>query len=213
VAFVEACGARGEAWSRFLAELQPRLGPEGDPNTAPPWLLHTYDKTPLLDAFLARLPPDAKIDRVGVLAPFHQEDGAPPDRAVFDRMLDATEGRRAHDFVLDVGVSWEGNPVAPSGDESRNLNPHIGELWGIVDGALGKETTSWFVLGKHVGRNFEFDDGRAGGRRSTRELNALCAEGKAWPTGQVEAFAPKDCKFARNNDPLRGDFASNSNPS
>jgi hypothetical protein len=57
VAFVEASGAHGEAWSRFLAELRPRLGPGGDADTAPPWLLHTYDKTPLLDEFLARLPP------------------------------------------------------------------------------------------------------------------------------------------------------------
>lgn len=192
VAFVEASGAHGEAWSRFLAELRPRLGPEDDADTAAPWLLHTYDKMPLLDAFLARVPPDAKVERIGVLAPFHQEDGAPPDGAIFDRLLDATEGRRAHGFVLDVGVSWEGNPVAPGGDDSRDLDTHIGDLWGVVDGARGKETTSWFVLGKHVGHNFEFNDGRAGGRRSTRELNALCAEGKAWPTGQLEAFAPED---------------------
>ena len=98
-----------------------------------------------------------------MLAPFHQEDGAPPDGAIFDRLLDATEGRRAHGFVLDVGISWEGDSVVPGGDDSRDLDAHIGDLWGVVDGARGKETTSWFVLGKHVGHNFEFNDGRAGG--------------------------------------------------
>lgn len=191
VTFIESCGARGEAWSRFRAELGPRLGPETTSDTAAPWLLHTHDKTPLLDAFLARLPADATIDRVGVLAPFHQEDGAPPDGAILDRLLDATDGRRARGFVLDLGVSWEGNPVAPGGEESGNLDGHIGELWGVVDGTRGKETTSWFVLGKHVGHNFEVEDGRAGGSRSTRELNGLCAAGNAWQTGTVEAFAPE----------------------
>lgn len=191
VAFVEACGARGEAWSRFRAELTPRLGPEAAADSAAPWLLHTHDTTPLLDAFLARLPADAKIDRVGVLAPFHQEDGAPPDGAILERLLDATQGRQARGFVLDVGVSWEGNPVAPGGGAAVSPDRHIGELWGVVDGARDKETSSWFVLGKHAGHSFAVEDGRAGGWRSTREMNARCASGSAWPVGTVEAFAPE----------------------
>ena len=156
-----------------------------------PWLLHTYDQAPLLDAFLARLPTGATIDRVGVLAPFHQEDGAPPDGAILDRILDATDGRRGRGFVLDVGVCWEGNPVASSSEGSSNLDGHIGELWAVVDGLRGKETTSWFVLGKHVGHNFEVEDGRAGGSRSMREMNGLCAAGNAWQTGMLDAFAPE----------------------
>src|SRR5271169_576703 len=44
VAFLETSGARGEAWSRFLAELRPRLGSEHGLDTAPPWLLHTHDE-------------------------------------------------------------------------------------------------------------------------------------------------------------------------
>jgi hypothetical protein len=60
-------------------------------------------------------------------------------------------------FEIDDGLirGWaQNNPVAPGGDDSRDLDTHIGDLWGVVDGARGKETTSWFVLGKHVGHNF-----------------------------------------------------------
>lgn len=193
VAFVEACGARGEAWTRLRAELDPRLSTaEGDPD-APPWLLHSEAGRPLLDAFLARLPADARIERIGVLAPFHQEDHAPPDGAVFDRLLAATEGRRARGFTLDVGLSWEGNPVGPgSGRHEGPLDARIGELWAETRGDAGQESTAWFVLGRHEERSFAVWDGRREEWRSSRDLNARCAAGRAWPVGPVEAFGPAE---------------------
>ncbi len=189
--FIETAGARGEAWTRFLQELRPRLGANADTRNTPPWFLHSYHATPLLEAFLARLPTDAKIERIGVLAPFHQEDGAPTDGAVFDHLLNAAQGRSTRNFTLDVGLSWEGNAVAPGTDTAQDLDSHIGKLWGVADGARGKETVSWFVLGAHIGQHFGTYDGRQTGERSTRELNALRSEGRLWQTGPVATFGPE----------------------
>lgn len=194
VGFIESCGARGECWKRLLAELNPRLPASPGVAAGPPWFVHTYTNEPLIDALLARLPAGAMIERIGVLAPYHQEDSATPDNALFDRLLQATEGRRAKGFTLDIGVSWEGNSVGASIGQPAvvDLAGHIGKLWAIVDGVPGKEATNWFVLGKHVGHNFKVDDGRSSGsKRSTRELNARCADKTAWPVRHVEAFAPE----------------------
>lgn len=186
---VRRCGARGEAWERLLAELKPRLG-DGPPTEEAPRLLHSVGEQPLLDAFLACIPTGATIEQIGVLAPFHQEDGALPDAAVLDRLLDAAEGRRARSLIFDVGVSWEGNPVAPGRQTPGPFHEHTGELWGWLEGAAGKETMTWFVLGQHDTRSYAIDDGRTQGWRSTRELNAAWQAGHTWPIGTVEAFAP-----------------------
>jgi len=147
----------------------------------------------LLEAFLTRLPARATIERIGVLAPYHQEDGATPDKAIFDRLLQASEGRQAKDFTLDIGVSWEGNSVGASAGQPpiAELTAQVGNLWAVIEGGRGKETTNWFVLGKKVGHEFEIDDGRSPSLRSTRELKARCMEKTAWPVGNVEAFAPQ----------------------
>ena len=150
-----------------------------------------YSKLPLLDAFLARLPPAAKIERIGVLAPFHQEDGAPPDGAIFDRLFDATrDGVRSVSCWMSAYPGRETRSHRAAKDLS--LASHIGELWGVADGARGKETTSWFVLGEHAGHGFEIADGRTAARRSTRELNALSAENRLWRTGPIEAFGQEN---------------------
>ena len=192
IRFIEACGARGEAWTRFMAELRPRLAPGAASGSSTPWLLHTYDEKPLIDLFLDRLPPDAKVDRIGILAPFHQQDGAPPDAAVLDRLLDATEGRRGRNFVLDVGVSWEGNSVAYGLIEKVDPLEYLGKLWGKIDGAPGKETASWFVPSGRVGRYIESNDGRVTNRITIRAFLDMVSKQTVWPVQTVEAVAPAD---------------------
>lgn len=191
VSFLEACGASGEAWRQLRAELDPRLGSALGPEAGTPALLHTYSGAALLDVFLDRIPTEGKIARLGVLAPFHQEDGAPPDAAVLDRLLDWVSARQKDRVVLDVGVSWEGNPVAPAAQRPETMAGHQGSLWGFLDGDRGQESTNWGVLGDHVGHNFEVLDGRRTSTRSTRDMNARLTAGRAWPAGSLIAFAPE----------------------
>jgi hypothetical protein len=188
--FVERCGARGEAWTRLLAELRARL-PVGEATASSgPALLDSLTDGPLLEAFLRRLPPSARIDRIGVLAPFHQEDGAAPESAVLDRLVQATEGRRSREFVLDVGLSWEGNAVAPVRSPIPQFDSHEGELWGWLEGDAGRETASWVVVGAATGRVRAIDDGRAAAERGVRDLERARAAGRTWPAGPIEARGP-----------------------
>jgi hypothetical protein len=187
--FLEACGASGEAWARFDEELHALLPNDAEPANDSP-LLHTARGGVLLDDFLARIPAGAKVRRVGVVAPFHQEDGAQPDRALFDRLLDWTKGRRKRGFAVDVGVSWETSPLAPREGEDADLWQRQGQLWARVDGKPGEQSLRYVVLEGHKPHYWGVRDRQGRHWWSSREVNRLVREGRLWPTGEVEAHGP-----------------------
>lgn len=190
VDFLEKCGVRGEAWGRILETLDPLSRRPSGRREGLPRFLHTFSGRPLLDQFLDGLPNDATVRSVGLLAPFHQEDGASPERAVMDRIVDSLEKRCTGKLVLDVGLSWERNPVSSTNHETVDIEAGLGQLWGIEEGSGGKEQTLWFVLGKREDRSRACDHGSMVQQRSTRELHQGIHDGKIWPVGSVEVAGP-----------------------
>lgn len=187
--YLTAIGVRGESWERITKQLK-LLSPGYEDTEPSPDFLAAPNPVTLLDQFVALIPPDAKAHEIGVLAPFHQEDGAPPDQSVLDRLLDAFEGRRIRNLRLDVGVSWEGNPLAPPSEPETSFWDGQGKLWGLREGRPGDETVSWFVLGKHVGHEYVCNSGASTKKRSTVSLKRAIKDGRAWRVGSVISAGP-----------------------
>jgi len=193
VDFFRACGVRGEAWERFERQLL-LLAPELSDADASPELLHTAaGAASMLDQFLARIPDDERVRRLGVLAPFHQEDGAQPEFTVIDRLLDGLRTPRGKRPKLDLGLSWDGNPLTPperDSDESLPLWECEGRLFGWTEGGSEEANTSWFVLGRHEGHGYWCESAGPSIWRTTRALNTAIAARRCWPIAEVPLAGP-----------------------
>jgi hypothetical protein len=188
--FLSNCGMHGEAWNSFRDVLN-KLLPERTTQPADPALLVGGQAEPLLEKILARIPHGARVHSIGVLAPFHQEDGARAESSVLERMLDGLGKRCAKTVKLDIGLSWEGNPVAPPAEtEPPSLHSSKGRLFGWTERGDGGPTVSWFRLGAHEGYSFRCQVGAEEVLRSSRALNQALSNGKAWLVDRVVAPGP-----------------------
>jgi hypothetical protein len=188
LAFLQDCGARGEAWERFRTEVDALLGESEDATGSP--FLHTADRSVLLDRFLERIPADATIAGISVLAPYHQEDGASPDSSVFERLQTSTEGRWTKSFRFELGLSWEDNPLGRRDHVHTQLHEGEGKLWAWIHGATGARTLTYVVLGEDIPHNRIVRVGGERQRWSKRTLNRLVRDGELWPVGPVRAYGP-----------------------
>ena len=192
--FFVACGAHGEAWDRLVEYLQLQLDAVSDPkdvdDDGAPALLETATSGPLLDRFFARIPANAKIHAIGVLAPYHQEDDAAPESAVIERAISAAGDRASRQMKIDVGLCWENNRLSPPGDPPVDTYPLEGELWAWREGASGKQTVSWFLVGDHVGHTFNCVNAAGVTPRATRTMRSQLESSSAWLVDHVQASAP-----------------------
>ena len=189
--FLDLCHLRGEAWERFLDTLNHLLGPEQEMHEDEPRFFHSLAHAPMLDQVLDAIPEDARVLSVGILAPFHQEDGAQPERAVFDRLIATLGPRCKGKLPLDIGLAWDQNPIGPKAEEQPSLDSGTGRLWALEAGAPRRASSGWFVLGAREGWNRRCDFGASTRLLSTRELNQAIADERAWCIEEVEVAGPK----------------------
>ncbi|WP_437737339.1 phospholipase D family protein [Sorangium sp. So ce1335] len=179
-------------------ELARRLGTAtaAAPSAPSLQILHST-RHPILPRFLALLPADARLTRVGVLAPFFERDDA--DAADVDEIssvLDALmRARPARSPALDLGLLWDDDPAAaPSAPVNVALEREIGRLWRWdTAGGAGKEpSVDYLTLTAVTAAQIQFEDRHGVARRRPRgELEAAIAEGRARPVQGVVAFAPR----------------------
>jgi hypothetical protein len=187
--FLRGCGLGGEAWERFTRELEALLPAEARPERGGPFL-HTEAGKPLLEYFLDRLPAAGKVERVGVLAPFHQEDGAQPDAALLERLQAFAKGRAARGMGFDLGVSWEDSPLAARAGVAVSWQDGHGRLWARLDGREGEGTLSYVVPLRREPWKWIVRDAAGEHAWSLPEVKSLLDEDRLWPVGPVEAFGP-----------------------
>lgn len=146
------------------------------------------------------LHPQAKITRVGVLAPFFEQDdlaaAADEDgmRALLAKVLAL---RPTKDAVLDLGVPWDDAPVAaPASANLPALDEGTGRLWAWRWGeeAEGKavERVEYFTLKACKARRIEAT--RADGsscRFEREECQAAIADRQFWPVAKLTVHAPE----------------------
>jgi hypothetical protein len=153
----------------------------------------------MLDHLKAVLPDDARISRVGVLAPFFEQDDldAGSEESGLSSVLRKLFALRPSEgATLDVGVPWDdASLVAPPTAELPTLDAHCGSLWAHriqerVDGAT-VERMAHFVPEKVGERRVEARDAAGTACRFEREaLDAQIAARRLWPVTTPTVFAP-----------------------
>lgn len=155
-------------------------------------------QAPLLQQIDRTIPAEAQIVRVGVLAPFFEQDdgSAADDEEGFGSVLRTLAAMRpGREVVMDVGVPWEDAPLAP-GPEIAPLDPGAGTLWALrsahSNGDGQTHNIEYFAIDSIGPRTVSCRDARGQGRRLDRETLELAAsERRLWPIRRIQVFAPK----------------------
>jgi len=162
---------------------------------------------PLLERLGAALPAEATVTRVGVLAPFFEQDDldvAKPDeglRAVLGEVLSL---RRSEGATFDLAVPWDDAPLAPTASEAAaTIDEHLGALWawrrkaeargeGQDDGGERAERVEYLSLETASTKRIEATNAAGETCRLDRgELQTAIAEGRLWPVSRPTVFAPR----------------------
>lgn len=182
------------------AELERRLrhGGAPSPTVAPDVSFASSFGTALLSQLDAALPADAALVRVGVLAPFFEQDdrqaGADAD-GFGSVLLGLLSLRPARGAMVDLGVAWEDAPVAPSGAPVPLAAPRPA-LWAWrrpePAGDTEREVMDYLTLEAIGPRSVTCRDRRGQGRRLERSLlERAAAARQLWPVPPPQVFAPR----------------------
>jgi len=143
---------------------------------------------------------DAKITRIGVLAPFFeqddlavagQEDGL---RALLGELLSL---RRSTEAVLDLGVPWDDSPVAaPASATAPVLNEGAGCLWAWRrredgDGKPVERVTYFTLIAPGAKRIQAMNANGEACRFDRDDCDRAISEGRLWPVARPVVHAPK----------------------
>jgi hypothetical protein len=148
-------------------------------------LLDSFQR-PIMEKVLECLPDGAKVERVGMLAPFYERDdgGRLDGSSVFGAMGD----RLAADAILDVGASWENAEVRP-GETTSSLEEGLGALWAwTIDGGNRVE----YLVPRSIGaKTLSYTDDRGTSKRhAIDDARDALDERVFWQLPRPKAFAP-----------------------
>ncbi len=164
---------------------------------------------PILDQFFDLIPRDAKVTRVGVLAPYFEADDTAIGTADgMASMLASMAERRVDGRVeFELGVSWPDAPLFPPAGSCPELGDRLGRLWAwrfsqpsedgkrieyLVPTALSPRTLSYTdALGQ--GRRWDADDAKRAHE-----------EHRLWPVGTPSVGLPESIvSHVRHSHDLR----------
>lgn len=154
----------------------------------------------LVDILGERLPADARITRIGVLAPFFEQDdlAAGDDPGGLPSALGALLAlRSAKGATLDIGVPWDDAPLGPPPwAEPPALDAHLGELWAHRYEAPGEDgpihRIAHFIIDRVTAKRVEARNAAGEPCRLDRAaLEASIADGRLWPVARPTVHAPK----------------------
>ncbi|MCB9606708.1 MAG: hypothetical protein H6716_08965 [Polyangiaceae bacterium] len=154
----------------------------------------------LLEQLNAVIASSARITRVGVLAPFFEQD----DLAVSDEQagMHAVLGkllalRSGSNIQFDVGVPWDDAPLAsPPYGELPTFDGSVGSLWGwrrLEESADGKvERMDYFTLTSASAKRIEAINAAGKSCRFERsECERAIADHRLWPVSRPTVHAPR----------------------
>lgn len=155
---------------------------------------------PLIDRLEEEIPKDARITRVGVLAPFFEADdlAAGDDAEGIPSVLASLLSlRRSNEAVLDIGVPWDDAPLGPPNTaDPPAIEEHTGAVWAhrfvekTEDGPVDR--LEHFLVEKLTAKRVELRAPDGGARRIDRdEFEAGVEERALWPVPKPTVHAPK----------------------
>ena len=153
--------------------------------------LHTETSTPLLEQFLSLIPEPHEITRVGLIAPFYEEDNSQMETSVLVSLKDFADKRKKRKLLFEVGLPWEEPSLGQKGEKNIMVENHLDQLWGQRRGEGNRAQIEYFVP-KRVTKRKVFIEDQQGKRRSLyREDFEYSMEKKmTWPVGKVNSYGP-----------------------
>jgi hypothetical protein len=170
-------------------ELSRRMG-DTQPGDAAVRFLHT-ERGPLLRQFLELLPKDARIVRVGALAPFLERDDVSAASAEeYSSVLLTLAGLGKEVLDFDLGVLWEDPPQAAPSPNVPEFSNGLGRLWCRKESGPPLSLT-WLTPTEASAKLLRFTDAVGVRRQMAREeAEALRENKELWPVGDVQVHAP-----------------------
>ncbi len=156
---------------------------------------------PLLEQLSRALPNEAKITRVGVLAPFFEQDdleAGAAEEGMHAVLADLLRLRPSDGAVLDLGVPWDDAPLAaPASEAKPSLDDGIGALWAwrkrepTDDGHV--ERMDYLVVEAATAKRAQAKNAAGDSCRFERELlEAEIDAARLWRVPTPTVFAPKN---------------------
>jgi len=185
---------RATQMDAILAMLRRKIGDAPSTDAAPLFFVDSF-QGPILDALLRLVPAEAKVTRVGILAPFLEQDDADAHevREMTSVLARLAELRRAKEFVLDVGTIWDQNTLERPSELPATLDAGLGRLWVQRSEGEGGVELAYATIRAVTAKTVEFTDALGQSRRRPRaELDAMLADGQLWPLDTLVVHAPSN---------------------
>ncbi|NUQ72875.1 MAG: hypothetical protein HUU21_04890 [Polyangiaceae bacterium] len=175
-------------------ELARRMGSGGAEPRARSCQFLCSTREAILPRFLDLIPADARVTRVGVLAPFFERDDA--DAAISDELSSVlttlVKARPKSSPTLDVGLLWDDMKSATAATANATLDEGLGRLWSWNEGTEKDASINYITPVKLTANQVEYEDRRGERRRRPRgELEKAIQEGRARPVEGLSGFAPR----------------------
>nr|ADH04648.1 unknown [Chondromyces crocatus] len=186
--------SRGTQLDRIREDLTRRLGPKQQSSDRPAFVFLHSMRAPILDQFLDLVPREARVTRVGVMAPFFEADDA--DAMSIDELRSVlkslTTARPGDPPRLDIGLLWDDAPNASTPPTPLSLTQGCNQLWRIHRGSDEEVTVDYLTLLAVTTAQVQIEDRHGESRRRPRqELEEALEEGKARPVQGLAAYAPR----------------------
>jgi hypothetical protein len=181
---------RGAQLPLFREELERRLKKTVDGTTAPSVALLDSLTDPIMGQLVKLLPDDAKIRRIGMLAPFYEQDDI--GELDIDSVFGVLIPHSSPQTILDIGVMWENAQVEPNaGGGVASLKDGLDRLWGWI-GKYQEKRIVEYRTPTTVGPNaVVYIDNRGDRRRlPADEARKAIEERTFWMLPPPEAYAP-----------------------
>jgi hypothetical protein len=182
---------RGSQLARIRELLDVRLRDTPPPaNGARSFAIIDTEQRPLIEQLLAVMPAEARVTRIGLLAPFFEQDDGDGDvSSVLGTLLGARPSAGA---TIDVAVVWDDPAAVTPPGRPLVLDEHLGRLWSWqAEDDGGRPTLRWLTpqsIGASVVQ--ALDDGGQARRIPRDECESAIARNRAWPLERPRAFAP-----------------------
>jgi len=153
--------------------------------------LHTETGTPLLKQFLSLIPESHEITRVGLIAPFYEEDNSQMEKSVLVSFKDFADKHKKQKLIFEVGLPWEESSLGPKGEKNIMVENHLDQLWGQRSGEGNSSKIEYFVPKRVTKRKVFIEDQQGKGRSLDREdFEYSIDTKKTWPVGKVNSYGP-----------------------
>jgi hypothetical protein len=172
-----------------LKRLCPALKDKKAPNDMA--FIQSVSGKPLLEKFLRRIPDFERVTRVGLLAPFYEDDQTEFEASVLIQFRDFAKRKNKKSFKFEIGLPWEESSLGLKHDKTIDAEKHLGELWGLREGRVEELNVEYFVPTRFTSMKVFYED-RTGRSRSfdIDDFEAALEAGLTWPVGQISTHGP-----------------------